>query len=110
MYVNWSEVQNKKKYCVRNKERSRKTLKFKKDVVDREMKHRAKVNKFGKKAELDQAVYVWFKQKRMEGIPDTGPMICEKALELSEQIVGNPDSSFVASEGWKWRFCQRHGI
>lgn len=51
---------------------------------------------------------MWFKQKRMEGIPISGPMICEKAVQLNSQLKG--DSKFNASEGWKWRFCKRHGI
>ena len=57
---------------------------------------------------LDQAVFLWFKQKRAEGIPISGHIICEKTVELSKLL--QPDSNFKASSGWRWRFCQRHGI
>ena len=39
----------------------------------------------------------------------SGPMLCEKAVQLSSQLNGD-EAKFVASEGWKWRFCRRHGI
>ena len=29
---------------------------------------------------LDQAVYIWFEQKRMEGVPINRPILCEKAM------------------------------
>ena len=57
---------------------------------------------------LDKALHVWFTQKRMEGVPVSGPMLCEKAKLLHKQI--QPEQPFVASEGWKWRFCRRHGV
>lgn len=57
---------------------------------------------------MDCALYVWFKQRRMEEIPISGLILCEKAVQLNTQLQGDP--SFVASEGWKSRFCERHGI
>ena len=45
----------------------------------------------------------------MDGIPVTGVILCEKAIQLSKKLFGE-DYKFVASEGWKWRFCDRHGI
>ena len=56
---------------------------------------------------LDQAVFVRFKQKRMKGMPVSGSLLCEKATQLAEPIN---ITNFVASSGWKWRFCRRHGI
>ena len=53
-------------------------------------------------------MYVWFKQKRMQGVPVTGPLLCAKALEISKTMHG--ETAFPASEGWKLRFCNRHGI
>ena len=44
----------------------------------------------------------------MESVPVTGPLLCAKALKLSKTING--ETKFLASEGWKWRSCQRHGI
>ena len=55
-----------------------------------------------------KAVYLWFKQKIMEGIPISGPMLCERAVELCEKLHG--ETEFTASSGWKWIFCRRHEI
>ena len=44
---------------------------------------------------------VGFKQKRTEGVPVSGPMLCEKAVELSKGLHGE-GATFSASEGWKW--------
>ena len=57
----------------------------------------------------DEAVYIWFKQKRMEGTPISGPILCEKAVQLYKKMHGE-ESVFSASTGWQWRFCKRHGI
>ena len=72
------------------------------------MTRKAKVMRVSDNQKLDSAVYVWFKQKRMEGVPISGPMLCEKAVQLNTLLNGDP--SFVASIGWKCRFCARHGI
>ncbi|XP_044597355.1 tigger transposable element-derived protein 5-like [Cotesia glomerata] len=47
---------------------------------------------------LDEAVYLWFCQCRSNGVPVSGPMIKQKALDLNKQLGG--DESFKASEGW----------
>jgi hypothetical protein len=73
------------------------------------MQKQAKVMKISDDRRLDQAVFLWFRQKRAEGIPISGPLLCEKALELS-RILGGEESQIKASEGWKWGFCKRHGI
>ena len=85
-----------------------KLTKFRSDIVSMGTSRDTKVMKLGDDQQLDQAVYIWFKQKRMEGVPISGPMLCEKALELNKCLNG--ESKFSASEGWKWRFCKRHGI
>ena len=61
----------------------------------------------GNDKHLDQAIYVWFKQKRMEGAPVTGPMLCEKAVQFSKRIHGE-DSTFR----WQYRVAMEvlHGI
>ena len=75
-----------------------------------------KVMKLGKDEELEIALYQWFKQKREQGVPITGPIINKaKALELHtrlEEVRGDTSFScgFTASSGWLWRFCKRHGI
>lgn len=85
-----------------------KILRFQDEMVELGVKRKVKAMKVGEDKALDQAVYIWFKQKRMEGVPISGGIIREKALELSKKLNG--DTAFTASEGWKWRFCKRHGI
>ena len=55
------------------------------------------------------AVYMWFKQKRMEGMPISGPILSEKAIALHKMMYSE-DSNFCGSTAWQWRFCKRHGI
>ena len=73
-----------------------------------------KVMRLADDEKLDKAVYLWFIQKRSQDMPISGPVLCEKATQLHAQLHdGDPDnleSSFQASRGWLWRFCQRHGI
>ena len=76
---------------------------FKTEMVDMGMRRQAKTMKLGDDKQLDQALYLWFKQKRTVGVPVTGPLLCTKALELSKTL--NSETKFHASEGWKWRFC-----
>ena len=80
---------------------------FKSQATEMGMVKKAKSMKIGKDEKLDQALFVWFKQKRTEGAPISGSILCEKAVQLSG-LLGN--SNFKASSGWRWRFCKRHGI
>lgn len=57
---------------------------------------------------LDTALYIWFVQKRSEGIPLSGPIVCEKALLFNAKMNGDPN--FKASAGWLHNFKSRHGI
>ena len=63
---------------------------------------------------LDEAVYLWFVQRRSQDMPVSGSILCEKATQLQAQLHqgGSEDSKapFQASRGWLWRFCQHHGI
>lgn len=70
-------------------------------------KHR-KMMKKPKNELLEDVLYCWFLQKRSTGQPISGPLLCEKALQLNTKIGG--DESFVASNGWLYRFKSRHGI
>ena len=45
----------------------------------------------------------------MEGVPISGPILCEKAVQLHKKMYGE-ESSFSESTGWQWRFCKRHRI
>ena len=55
-------------------------LKFKADMVYMGVKRKVKVMKLGDDKKFDQVVYLWFKQKRMEGVPISGALLREKAL------------------------------
>ena len=58
--------------------------------------------------ELDNAVYQWFKQKRVEGHPVSEPLILERAEWFHKELkIQKP---FKASLGWLHRFKLRHGI
>lgn len=70
-------------------------------------KHRKTMTK-PKHELLEDALYCWFLQKRSTGQPISGPLLCEKALELNKKLGG--DESYVASNGWLYRFKSRHGI
>ena len=51
------------------KKNREKILKFSKEMKDMGMSRSAKVMKLGDDSKLDKAVYLSFKQKRMEGVP-----------------------------------------
>lgn len=57
---------------------------------------------------LDEAVWIWFAQKRNEGVPVSGHMISEKASWFNEKMNGS--ENFKASAGWLEGFKKRHGI
>lgn len=61
-----------------------------------------------KNKNVDAAVFQWFLQNRAKGVPISGPMLCEKALEFNEKLKENPN--FKASSGWLEKFKSRHGI
>ena len=52
--------------------------------------------------------YLWFCQKRLDGVPISGTILCEKAKQL--HCMFNCNGPFLASEGWKRHFCKRYGI
>lgn len=57
---------------------------------------------------LEDAVYSWLTERRSIGERISGPLICEKALELNRELNG--PSTFKASKGWLKNFKLRHGI
>lgn len=58
--------------------------------------------------DLEDAVYLWFTQRRSLGELIWGPLICEKALQFNAQLNGPKD--FKAISGWLRNFKARHGI
>ena len=61
-----------------------------------------KVMRLAKDNELDQALYLWFVQKRSIGMPMSGPILCEKSKQFNEQLHADEATipSFTASSGW----------
>ena len=57
---------------------------------------------------LDQALFLWFVQKRSQTLPVSSPILCEKAVWQCMHRESVPP--FQASKGWVWCFCNRHGI
>ena len=64
--------------------------------------------KLASNTNLDDAVFKWFTQKRCQGEPISGSILCEKAVQFNEKLGGT--SNFQASTGWLKRFKSRHGI
>ena len=58
---------------------------------------------------LDDALFIWFSEKREHGVPISGPILQEKALSLNSKLA-NGDPNFTASQGWLERWKARHGI
>ena len=46
----------------------------------------AKVMKLGSNEEFEAALFLWFKQKREEGVAITGPIVQAKAQELHQRL------------------------
>ncbi|GFN75254.1 tigger transposable element-derived protein 4 [Plakobranchus ocellatus] len=59
------------------------------------------------KLDIDQALFLWFKQARAMSAPLSNPILTSQA-ELIAQELGMKD--FTASVGWIERFKRRHGI
>ncbi|KAF8794266.1 Tigger transposable element-derived protein 2 like protein [Argiope bruennichi] len=70
--------------------------------------HRRKTMKSAFNKDLDRAVYKWYTECLKNGLPVSGPTICDKALELNKEFGGDPE--FKASSGWLQNFKIRHGL
>ena len=57
--------------------------------------------------DVDEALLLWFQQKRANNAPISGLVLKEKAKILAAQLHV-PD--FTASEGWLWRWKTRNNI
>ena len=58
----------------------------------------------GKHKEVEEALFLWHEHLRGKGLPVSGPILQEKALQFKRQIEGE-DSEFTASDGWldRWK-------
>ena len=72
-----------------------------------------KIMRLANDDDLDQALFLWFVQKRSQSIPISGPLLTKKALQLHALLCVNDMESapeFKAIKGWLWRFCNRRAI
>ena len=73
-------------------------------------KRTAKCMKLGKFIELDEALYMWFRQEREKGCPVSGPLLAEKANILYNLLYPENLVTFTASSGYLTRFKKRYHI
>lgn len=57
---------------------------------------------------VNEALFLWFTQCRSKGLPVSGPILQEKALQFNMQLEN--DSDFKASEGWLEKWKNRYGV
>lgn len=57
--------------------------------------------------DIDDALYLWFRDARTRNIPISGPILRTKAEQLAKDL-GHP--TFKASDGYITRFKERHSI
>ena len=93
------------------KKNEAKIREFASTLESKSMSGSQKVKCLAKDDELNQALYLWFVQKRGIGMHICGTILCAKAKQFNEQLHAQEatTSSFIASFGWLWRFCNRHG-
>ena len=75
-----------------------KILRFKQEMCDMGSK-KVKVMKVGDDEQHNKTVYLCFKQKRMEGVPILGPILCEKAVQLHKKMYGEESVSLEVQDG-----------
>ncbi len=83
-------------------------LAFASQMDSKEGSTKRKTMKLVENEKLEEAMYVWFIQRRGKGDPISGPMVCEKTLLMNEKLGGPKD--FKASHGWLHNFKSHHGI
>ena len=69
----------------------------------------AKSSKVSTYEKLDEALLTWFSQARSQGIPLNDPILEEMAIVLKD-ILGGEALNFKGSNGFLWRFKERHNI
>lgn len=85
------------------------TLKFKEKLIKTSAKLSTKHLKSSYYPEVEEAILMWFKERRAQNIPIDGPIIQEKARIFANSL-GISSELFNASEGWLSNFKQRNSI
>lgn len=62
-----------------------------------------------KNNDIDSTLLEWLRKARSKNISITGPMLQEKAMQISKALDVQPEE-FKASNGWLNRFNTRNGI
>ena len=81
------------------KKNRNKILRFQQEMRDMGMSKKAKLMKVGDDEQHDKAVYLWFKQKRMEGVPISGPILCEKLSSCTRRCMVKSQISLEVQDG-----------
>ena len=73
---------------------------FQQEMHDMGMSKKAKVMKVGDDEQHDKAVYLWLKQKRMEGVPISGQRYCVKKLSsCTRRCMVKSEASLEVQDG-----------
>lgn len=62
----------------------------------------------GRSADVEKVLLEWFRQRRSEGVPISGPMLIEMAKVYHDELKIEVPCEY--SQGWLHRFKIRHGI
>ena len=92
---------------IKNKEKE--LREFQRKSVEMNMSG-SKSMKTGQFDKLDEALYVWFKQKRGKNMDISGDLLMEQADMFFKKLYPGETCSLSFSHGFLWRFCQRHQI
>uniref|UniRef100_A0A1B6M632 HTH CENPB-type domain-containing protein n=1 Tax=Graphocephala atropunctata TaxID=36148 RepID=A0A1B6M632_9HEMI len=68
----------------------------------------SKMMKKGTLDKVNEALYLWFTKCRAKGVPMSGPILQEKAIQFNKEM--DNDSEFKASEGWLEKWKKRYGV
>ena len=60
--------------------------------------------------EVNEALYIWFRQTREMGMPISGPILQQMALKFYEEFKKDSNPKFVTSTGWLQRWMKRYGV
>lgn len=92
---------------LKNKNKFVQFMKMNPDEQEENFKRRRALRKTVHK-ELENKLFEWYNELRLEGTYVSGPMIATKAQELHKEL--GYSGSFTASNGWLDRFKLRNGI
>ena len=106
--INWQVSNDIGKSSVYDIVRQKDEFKKYDGALDKELSKIRKTMKTAVNPGLDKALYLWFSQKRSQGLSISGPLLSEKALDFNKKLGGS--DSFVASKGWLTNFENRHAI